>query len=48
MVAFLNKSVPELMTFEGQNFDIIAGITAQFNGYFDFTKGKLSNKFVLA
>jgi hypothetical protein len=45
---FLNKSVPELMTFEGQNFDIIAGITAPFIGYFGFTKGKLSNKFVLA
>jgi hypothetical protein len=45
---FLNKSVPELMTFEGRNFDIIAGITAPFIAYFGFTKGKLSNKFVLA
>lgn len=25
---FLNKVVPELMTFEGRNFDIIAGVTA--------------------
>lgn len=25
---FLNKGIPELMTFEGQNFDILAGMTA--------------------
>ncbi|RYU96594.1 hypothetical protein [Emticicia agri] len=25
---FLHKTVPEIMTFEGQNFDIISGITA--------------------
>ena len=29
---FLNKVVPELMTFEGRNFDIIAGITAPMEG----------------
>jgi heme/copper-type cytochrome/quinol oxidase subunit 4 len=39
---FLNKTVPQLMTFEGRNFDIIAGITAPFIAYFGFTKGKLS------
>jgi hypothetical protein len=26
---FLNKAIPELMTFEGRNFDILTGITAQ-------------------
>ncbi|TAH22438.1 MAG: hypothetical protein EAZ08_00730 [Cytophagales bacterium] len=25
---FVNKAIPELMTFEGRNLDIIAGITA--------------------
>ena len=39
---FINKAVPQLMTFEGRNFDIIAGITAPFVAYFGLTKGKLS------
>jgi hypothetical protein len=44
---FLNKAVPQLMTFEGRNFDILAGITAPFIAYFGLTKGKLSRKIVL-
>jgi len=39
---FLNKAIPELMTFEGRNFDIFAGITAPFIAYFGFTKTKLN------
>ncbi len=44
---FLNKSIPELMTFEGRNFDIIAGITAPFIAYFGLTKLKLSRPIIL-
>ena len=31
---FLHKAIPKLMTFEGRNFDIIAGITTPFIFYF--------------
>ena len=32
-------AIPELMTFAGRNFDIIAGITAPFIAYFGLRKG---------
>ncbi len=44
---FLNKTIPELMTFKGNNFDIIAGITAPFISYFGFKNIKISTKFIL-
>ncbi|MBD1209684.1 MAG: hypothetical protein H9535_14720 [Ignavibacteria bacterium] len=44
---FLNKAIPELMTFEGRNFDIIAGITAPIIAYFGFTKTKLNRQTIL-
>ncbi len=44
---FLHKAVPELMTFEGRNFDILAGITAPMIAYVGLTKVKLSRKVVL-
>lgn len=44
---FLHKVVPELMTFEGRNFDILAGISAPIIAYFGFTKSKLSRKIIL-
>ncbi len=44
---FLNKAVPQLMTFEGRNFDILSGITAPFVAYYGLTKGKLSRKIIL-
>lgn len=44
---FLNKAVPELMTFEGRNFDILAGISAPFIAYFGLTKNKLSRQTIL-
>jgi hypothetical protein len=44
---FLNKSIPELMTFEGRNFDIIAGITAPIIAYFGLTKTKLNRQTIL-
>lgn len=40
---FVYKMVPELMTFEGRNFDIIMGITAPIIGIL-YLKNKLSNK----
>ena len=45
---FTYKSVPELMTFEGRNFDIVSGLTAPFVYYFGFIKNKLSPKIILA
>ena len=44
---FLNKAIPELMTFEGRNFDIIAGITAPIVAYFGLSKNKLSGNMIL-
>jgi hypothetical protein len=44
---FLNKAVPALMTFEGRNFDIFAGITAPFIAYFGFGKQKISRNAIL-
>ncbi|MBA3987000.1 MAG: hypothetical protein H0X63_10605 [Flavobacteriales bacterium] len=44
---FLNAAIPELMTFEGRNFDIVAGITAPFIAYFGLTKAKLSRQVIL-
>lgn len=38
---FLNKTIPELMTFEGRNFDILAGLTALPIMYLAFQKGQL-------
>ncbi|MDF3026044.1 MAG: putative transrane protein of unknown function [Fluviicola sp.] len=44
---FLNKAVPELMTFEGRNWDIIAGITAPFIAYFGIRKNRVNRKLLL-
>ena len=44
---FLNKAIPEIMTFEGRNFDIIAGITAPFVAYLGFSKKIISRKTIL-
>jgi hypothetical protein len=44
---FLNKAVPELMTFAGRNFDIMAGLTAPFIAYYGFKKGVLNRKIIL-
>jgi hypothetical protein len=42
------KAVPQLMTFEGRNLDILSGITAPVIAWFGLTKGKLSPKIILA
>lgn len=44
---FVYKQVPQLMTFEGRNFDILAGLTAPFIAYFGFTKPRLATGVVL-
>lgn len=44
---FLAGSVPELMTFEGRNFDILAGISSPIIYYFAFVKKIIPNKFLL-
>ncbi|NML37245.1 hypothetical protein HHL17_08540 [Chitinophaga sp. G-6-1-13] len=43
---FLHSVVPKVMTFEGRNFDILAGLSAPLVWYFGFVKGTL-NKAVL-
>ena len=45
---FLAKAVPELMTFEGRNFDIVSGITSPFIYYFGFVKGNLPKSILIA
>ncbi|WP_018620500.1 hypothetical protein [Spirosoma luteum] len=44
---FLNKVVPELITFEGRNFDVFSGLTAPLVAYVGLTKHKLSRQLVL-
>lgn len=44
---FMYKMVPQLMTFEGRNFDILAGITAPFVAYFGLIKRKIKPKAIL-
>jgi hypothetical protein len=44
---FLYKAVPVIMTFEGRNFDILAGITAPFIAYFGFSKKIIPQKLLL-
>ena len=47
LVLSIHKLVPQLMTFEGRNFDIISGITAPFIFYFGFVKPILGRKSLL-
>lgn len=44
---FLHHAVPQLMTFEGRNFDILSGISAPFIAYFGITKNKLKRGTIL-
>jgi len=43
---FIYQMIPELMTFEGRNFDILAGITAPVLGFL-FLKNIIGNKLLL-
>lgn len=44
---FIYKAVPELMTFEGRNPDILMGITAPIVYYFAFVKKQWSSRVIL-
>jgi len=44
---YLEQKVPQLMTFEGRNFDILAGITAPLMAYLVFKKNFVSHKILL-
>jgi hypothetical protein len=44
---FTYKTIPELMTFEGRNLDILSGITAPFVFYFGFIRKKMHHKAIL-
>ncbi len=45
---FVHKMVPQVMTFEGRNFDILCGLTAPFIYYFGYIKNSLSKNVLLA
>lgn len=44
---FVSSLVPELMTFEGRNFDILSGLTAPIIAYVGYTQQKLSKTLLL-
>jgi len=44
---FTYKTVPELMTFEGRNFDILSGFTAPVIFYLAFTRKQLNRQILL-
>ncbi len=44
---FLHKVVPQVMTFEGRNFDILAGISAPVIYYIAFRAGRTHKKLLL-
>ncbi len=43
---FLHSYIPQLMTFEGRNFDILAGLTAPLIAFFGFINKQLTRKFI--
>jgi hypothetical protein len=45
---YIYKVIPEIMTFEGRNFDILCGLTAPFIYYFGYIKNILNKKILLA
>ncbi|MFZ2785412.1 MAG: hypothetical protein WAZ36_13520 [Sediminibacterium sp.] len=44
---FVQKAVPELMTFEGRNFDFFSGLSAPFIYYFGFVKKSFGKNVLL-
>lgn len=44
---FQNRQVPQLMTFEGRNFDILAGITAPLIAWLAFRNGKTNRPLLI-
>ena len=45
---YYHKGIPELMTFEGRNFDILSGITAPVIYYFGFVRKTVGRRALLA
>jgi hypothetical protein len=45
---FQNGMIPQIMTFEGRNFDILAGITAPFVFWLAFRQGKPNRPVLIA
>jgi len=44
---FIHQAVPQLMTFEGRNFDILSGLTAPVIFYFAYIRKQLDRKVLL-
>lgn len=44
---FLQGSIPEIMTFAGNNFDIVMGLTAPAILYFGYGKGMISSTLII-
>ena len=44
---FVYKAIPQAMTFEGRNFDILSGLTAPVVYYFSFVKHKLNRQVMI-
>ncbi len=44
---YINRAVPELMTFSGRNLDILSGISAPIVFYLGFIRKSLSKKFLI-
>ncbi|HEY0059941.1 MAG TPA: hypothetical protein VGB56_12470 [Flavisolibacter sp.] len=44
---FLHGTIPQLMTFEGRNFDILSGLTAPLTWYFGIQRNRLGNGLML-
>lgn len=45
---YLHHAVPQLITFEGRNFDILCGITAPLVYYFGYVKNAIGRRALLA
>lgn len=44
---YINRAVPELMTFSGRNLDILSGISAPIVFYLGFIRNSFSKKFLI-
>ena len=44
---FIHELMPQSMTFEGRNFDILSGLTAPLIAYFGFTKKTIAKKYII-
>lgn len=45
---FLQQAIPQLMTFEGRNFDLVSGLTAPIVYYLGFVKKQFGFKLIIA